>query len=93
MTTKQLFAIKMQLNEKFTANSQALTDYCKPFKGLMGLVSDECRNSDTYKKLKAQSNYDWQTLRAFNGLHYKNKELIQATRDDIMARRLSKVGQ
>lgn len=91
MTTAQLLKTKKTLNQRSTKSSQALTDYCKDFKGAMGLVSDECRNSDTYKKLKAQFNADWQALRSFNQATSKNKELQKAIRADIMQRRMSKV--
>lgn len=54
MTTDELLAMKLELNERSTKSSQALADYCKPYKGAMGLTSDECRQSEKYKQLKQQ---------------------------------------
>jgi hypothetical protein len=87
MTTQELLAIKLELNAKSTASSQALTDYCKPFQGNMGLISDECRQSDEYKRLKAQFNTDWNNLRAFNKATSKNKDLQKAIKQNILERR------
>lgn len=90
MKTDELLAMKLELNERSTRSSQALTDYCKPFKGAMGLTSDECRQSEQYKQLKRQFDTDWLNLRAFNKMHSKNKDLQKAIRDDIHARRIAK---
>lgn len=87
MTTEQLLEIKLQLNERVTNSSQALTSYCKPFRGEMGLVSDECKQSKEYKILQQNYNADFQSLRAFNKVTSKNKDLQKAVKANILARR------
>lgn len=89
MTTDELLAIKLQLNEETMESSQALTDYCKPFQGNMGLISEECRQSDEYKILKQNYNAKFQSLGDFNRATSKNKELQKAIRDEINQRRIN----
>lgn len=90
MTTQELLRIKKELNAKSTASSQALTSYCRPFQGAMGLISVECKQSPEYKRLKLAFDADWHTLRAFNHANRKNKDLQKAIRADIMERRTKK---
>lgn len=89
MITQELLNEKLRLNNASMASSQALTSYCRPFRGAMGLVNDECKQSQEYKQLQAQFNHDWQALRAFNKANSKNKELQRAIKDEIIQRRLS----
>lgn len=91
MTTQELLTVRRKLIDVNTVNSQALTDYCKPFQGNMGLISDECRNSGTYKQLKQAFDQSWANLRAFNQATHKNKDLQKAIKEEIMQRRLAKV--
>lgn len=91
MNTQELLAIKLDLNAKSTESSQALTDYCKPYRGAMGLISDECKQSDEYKRLKQQFDADWHKLRAFNQATSKNKDLQKAIKANIMERRMAKL--
>ena len=91
MTTQQLLEVKNKLGDKMFKSSQALTDYCKPFRGAMGLTSDECRQSSEYKTLRQQFELDKHNLRAFNQATNKNKELQQAVKDQILERRLAKL--
>jgi uncharacterized protein YjaG (DUF416 family) len=91
MTTQELLDIKLGLNAKSMASSQALNDYCKPFRGTMGLISDECQRSDEYKRLKQQFDTDWRNLRTFNKATSKNKELQRALKADIQQRRQAKL--
>ncbi len=93
MTTQELLTIKLQLNDEAMAASQALTNYCKPFQGTMGLVTDECRQSDTYKQLNSAYALAHNNLRAFNKATSKNKDLQKAIRENIMQRRLDKAGE
>lgn len=93
MTTQELLKIKLELNDKAMSASQALTDYCKPFQGTMGLISDECRNSDEYKAYKLAYAVAHNNLRAFNQATNKNKELQKALRENIMQRRMAKVSK
>ena len=91
MTTKELFKQKMTLNKKSTESSQALADYCQQYRGAMGLISNECRDSEEYKKLKLEFDTNWHKLRVFNGLHNKNKDLQKLIKEDIMERRMAGV--
>lgn len=91
MSTEELLQIKKELNQKSTDSSQALSSYCQPFRGAMGLTSVECQQSEEYKRLKRQFDADWHNLRAFNQATRKNKELLKAIKADIMQRRLTKL--
>ena len=91
MSTQELLAIKLDLIAKSDESSQALTDYCKSYRGAMGLVSDECKQSDEYKQLKRQFDTDWQNLRAFSQATSKNKDLQKAIKANIMERRMAKL--
>lgn len=90
MKTQELLSVKLELNDKAMAASQALTNYCVPFKGPMGLISDECRNSDQYKALQQAYVLAHNNLRAFNQATNKNKDLQKALRENIMQRRMAK---
>ena len=90
MTTQELLTVKLELNDKATTASQALTSYCMPFKTVMGLVTDECRNSEQYKALQQAYVLAHNNLRAFNQTTTKNKELQKAIRENIMQRRMNK---
>lgn len=91
MTTQELLAVRRKLIDVNTASSQALTDYCKPFQGNMGLISDECRQSDEYKQLKQAFDISWHNLRQFNQATRKNKEFQKAIKQEIMQRRKAHV--
>jgi hypothetical protein len=90
MTTQELLTIKLELNNKSTIASQALTDYCAPFRGAMGLVSDECHEQESYKAYKKAYAIAHNNLRAFNKATSKNKELQKAIKENIMQRRMAK---
>lgn len=90
MTTQELLTVRRKLIDVNTDNSQALTDYCKPFQGNMGLISEECKQSDEYKQLKRAFDQSWHNLRQFNQATRKNKELQKAIKQEIMQRRMSK---
>ena len=91
MTTQELLAIKLQLNNNASESSQRLTDWCSDKRGAMGLLNDDAKQSETYEVLSAQYNYDKDVLRQFNFMHRKNKELQKAIKDNIMQRRLNKL--
>lgn len=91
MTTQELLTVRRKLIDINQANSQALTDYCKPFQGNMGLISDECRKSAKYIDLKRAFDLSWHNLRQFNQATRKNKELQKAIKQEIMQRRTAKV--
>lgn len=90
MDIKQLLAIKLKLNAEVTTASQELTSYCAPYRGVMGLVSDECKASKQYKTLNHSYAVTFNKLRAFNKEHSKNKELQKAIHADIIQRREAK---
>ena len=93
MTTSELLATKLQLNANATESSQRLTDWASDKRGVMGLLNDDAKNSETYKVLKAQYAYDHEMLGQFNFTHRKNKELLKAIKDNIMQRRITKANQ
>lgn len=47
MTIQELLTVRRKLIDVNTDNSQALTDYCKPFQGNMGLISEHLTNHGT----------------------------------------------
>lgn len=91
MTTEQLLATKLQLNANATESSARLAGWCSDKRGVMGLLNDDAKQSETYKILSAQYAYDHEILRQFNKLHSKNKELQKAIKENIMQRRLAGV--
>ena len=93
MKVTELFKIKKQLISNADESSARLATWAKDKRGVMGLLDDDAKKSETYKVLSAQYAYDKDMLRKFNGLHYHNKELIQMTKDDITQRRLAKLAK
>ena len=83
----QLLNIRRQLIDQSDKASKALVEYCKPFKGSMGLVSDECRKSTTYIHLKNIYELSKKALQVFNQGTRHNKEFQKAIKEEIMQRR------
>lgn len=90
MNTHELLNYKNELGEKMDKASKALGAFVAPHRGAMGLISDEIRTTAEYKKLRNDYAQAHATLRRFNQLNSKNKELAKASRDQIWERRLAK---
>ena len=90
MTTQELLDIRRNLIIATDEASHALVMACRPYRGDMGLVSDEFRATELYKSLSAYYNQTKEALRQWNHAMRHNKEYQKAVRDEIMQRRLAK---
>jgi hypothetical protein len=88
--TEELVQEHDKLNDILDSASKNINDLCKTHKDELGLVSDEFRATNEYKKARQQFKTAWNNMRAFNHRHRKNMELSDFMYTRIMARRIAK---
>lgn len=75
--------LRRELIDAMDYASDKLVKFCKPYRGDMGLVSDECKNSAEYKCLNSAYQIAKSTLAVFNK-HHRGVEYTKAFRAETI---------